>query len=71
MLLNIAAGKQVHLTVPSFLDHHAHPAVTSVPISDLPSSQTALVWLAANTAPNVAAFAQTAVELHRGSYTDQ
>ncbi len=42
MLLSIAAGKQVHPTVPSFLDHHAHPAVTSVPISDLPPSQTAL-----------------------------
>ena len=59
MLLSIAAGKQVHLTVPSFLDHHAHPAITSIPIPDLPRSQTALVWLAAN--PNLTAVARIAI----------
>jgi DNA-binding transcriptional LysR family regulator len=57
MLLNIATGKQVHPTVPSFLEHHAHPAITSVPISELPASQTALVWLTANHAARIHAFA--------------
>jgi DNA-binding transcriptional LysR family regulator len=60
MLMSIATGKQVHPTVPSFLEHHAHPAVTSVPITDLPPSETALVWLTTNRAPKIAAFARIA-----------
>lgn len=66
MLLSIAAGRQVHLTVPSFLDHHAHPAVTSVPISGLPRSRTAMVWLTANRSAKLRAFAATASELLDG-----
>jgi DNA-binding transcriptional LysR family regulator len=63
MLMNIATGKQVHPTVPSFLEHHAHPAITTVPISDLPPSQTALVWLTSNHAPKVHAFAHVATDV--------
>jgi DNA-binding transcriptional LysR family regulator len=63
MLMSIATGKLVHPTVPSFLEHHAHPAVTSMPISDLPPSQTALVWLTANRAPKVDAFTRVAARV--------
>lgn len=63
MLLSIAAGKQVHLTVPSFLDHHGHPAVTSVPVLGLPRSKTALVWLTTNHTTRVRAFVTAANEV--------
>jgi DNA-binding transcriptional LysR family regulator len=63
MLMRIATGKQVHPTVPSFLDHHAHPAIASVPICGLPPSRTALVWLADNRAANVRAFCRLAVDV--------
>jgi hypothetical protein len=63
MLMSIATGRQVHPTVPSFLDHHVHPAVTPVPISDLPPSQTALVWLTSNHAPKIHAFARVATDI--------
>jgi DNA-binding transcriptional LysR family regulator len=63
MLMSIATGKQVHPTVPTFLEHHAHPAVTSVPIADLPPSETALVWLTTNPAPKIAAFAHIAASV--------
>jgi DNA-binding transcriptional LysR family regulator len=63
MLLNVATGRQVHVTTPSFLEHHAHPAITSVPISDLPPTKTALVWLTTNRAPKIAAFARIAASV--------
>jgi DNA-binding transcriptional LysR family regulator len=63
MLMSVATGNQVHPTVPSFLEHHAHPAVTSVPISDLLPSETALVWLTANRSPKIAAFARVAANV--------
>jgi DNA-binding transcriptional LysR family regulator len=63
MLMSIATGKQVHPTVPSFLEHHAHPAITSVPIRDLPPSETALVWLTTNHAPKIAAFTHIAADV--------
>jgi DNA-binding transcriptional LysR family regulator len=63
MLISIAAGKQVHPTVPSFLDHHAHPGVAAIPISDLPPSLTALVWLKAARFPRVEAFARAAEDV--------
>jgi hypothetical protein len=47
-MMRVALGEQVHPTVQSFLDHHSHPGVVSVPIRDLPPSETALVWLSAN-----------------------
>lgn len=62
-LLNIASGQLVHPTVPSFFAHHPHPAVTSVPIADLPPSETALAWLTASRSPKIAAFARTAASV--------
>jgi DNA-binding transcriptional LysR family regulator len=63
MLLSIAAGRQVHLTVPYFLEHHAHPDIASVPVDGLPPSQTALAWLAASRSPAVRAFARAAADV--------
>jgi DNA-binding transcriptional LysR family regulator len=63
MLIAIAAGKQVHPTVPFFLEHHAHPGVVGIPISDLPPSRTALVWLTASRSPKVQAFARAAADV--------
>lgn len=60
MLIAIAAGKQVHPTVPSFLEHHAHPGVVGIPISGLPPSATALAWLKASYSPKIQAFARAA-----------
>lgn len=59
-LMRVANGELVQPTVGSFIDYHAHPGVTSVPIRDLPPSQTALVWLAGTETATVRAFAQTA-----------
>lgn len=67
MLISIAAGRQVHPTVPLFLEHHRHPGVTSVPITGLPHSETALVWLKANRSPMVQAFVRVATEVLQGS----
>lgn len=44
LIVTIARGKVVHLTVASFASHYAHPHVRYVPIGDLPPSETALVW---------------------------
>jgi DNA-binding transcriptional LysR family regulator len=60
MMIAIAAGKQVHPTVPSFLEHYAHPGVAGIPISDLPPSLTALVWLKDGNSPKIQAFARAA-----------
>jgi DNA-binding transcriptional LysR family regulator len=62
-LMRVALGAQVHPTVPSFLDHLNHPGITSVPIRDLPPSETALVWLSTNRSEKVAAFARAAAEV--------
>lgn len=63
MLISIAAGKQVHPTVPSFLEHYAHPGVVGIPISDLPPSLTALAWLKASHSPKIQAFARAAEDV--------
>lgn len=63
MMIAIAAGKQVHPTVPSFLEHYAHPGVVGVPISDLPPSLTALTWLKAGCSPKIQAFARAAADV--------
>jgi DNA-binding transcriptional LysR family regulator len=57
LLLRVAVGEQVHPTVASLLAYFNHPEITWVPISDLPPSQTALVWLTANVSPQIQAFA--------------
>jgi DNA-binding transcriptional LysR family regulator len=62
-MMRVALGEQVHPTVQSFLDHHSHPGVVSVPIRDLPPSETALVWLTANRRPKIDAFARAAADV--------
>jgi hypothetical protein len=62
-MMRVALGEHVHPTVRSFLDHHSHPGVICVPIRDLPPSETALVWLAANRRPTIEAFARAAADV--------
>jgi DNA-binding transcriptional LysR family regulator len=62
-LMLVAAGELVHPTVASFLDYYVHDGVVAVPISDLPPSQTGLVWLSGNRSAKVAAFAQCAADV--------
>ncbi|MFL6072199.1 MAG: LysR family transcriptional regulator [Mycobacteriales bacterium] len=61
--LRIAVGELVHATVASFTDHYHDPAVTAVPIRDLPASRTALVWLADQQTPAHEALAAVAADL--------
>jgi len=63
LLLRIAIGEQVHPTVASMLAYVSHPEITSVPISDLPPSETALVWLDTARSATIHAFAQTAADV--------
>jgi DNA-binding transcriptional LysR family regulator len=60
VLVRVALGELVHPTVSTFLDQYHHPGVTSVPISDLAPSQTALIWLSGSQNPRITAFARTA-----------
>jgi len=66
-LLRVALGETVHPTVLSFLDHSRHPGISSIAISDLPPSETALIWLAASSSPKIDAFARAAADVLRGA----
>jgi DNA-binding transcriptional LysR family regulator len=59
-MMRVASKETVHPTVPSFAEYHQHPGVVTIPIRDLPPSETALVWLKAHRSPKVEAFSQTA-----------
>jgi DNA-binding transcriptional LysR family regulator len=59
----VAEGAIVHPTVTSFPQHYRHPHVTHVPISGLPSLQSALVWVTARETATIRAFAQIATEI--------
>lgn len=59
-IMRVAMGEQVHPTVPSFLRYINQDGIVAVPISDLPLSETALVWLASNRSTKPRAFAQAA-----------
>lgn len=48
VLVMVATGEMVHVTVPSFLDYFSHPGVVAIPVSDLGVSETALVWRTAD-----------------------
>jgi DNA-binding transcriptional LysR family regulator len=63
VMMRVALGEQVHPTVRSFLEHQNHPGVTSVPIHDLPPSETALVWLTEGRSPKVQAFLRAATDV--------
>lgn len=58
--MRVATGELVHPTVRSFLEHHPHPDIVAVPITDLPPSETSLVWLRGRSNARVRAFAQVA-----------
>jgi hypothetical protein len=60
ILIMVAAGRLVHPTVPSFLDHFSHLGVVAVPIADLPLTETALVWLTDDRRAVIREFAQVA-----------
>ena len=63
VMMRVALGEQVHPTVRSFVEHQSHPGLTSVPISDLPPSATALAWLTANPSPKIDAFVRAAADV--------
>jgi hypothetical protein len=62
-MMRVANHETVHPTVPLFANYHQHPGVTTIPIRDLPPSETALVWLAANRSPKVDAFVRVAADV--------
>jgi DNA-binding transcriptional LysR family regulator len=62
-MLLVAAGRMVHPTVASYLSYYMDQGVVSVPIADLPPSETALVWLTAKHSPKVQAFAHAAADV--------
>jgi DNA-binding transcriptional LysR family regulator len=63
VMMRVALGEQVHPTVRSFLEHQSHPGITSVPIRDLPPSETALAWITGNRSAKIAAFVQAATDV--------
>lgn len=63
VMMRVALGEQVHPTVRSFLEHLSHPGITSVPIRDLPPSETALAWLTANRSAKIEAFVRAATDV--------
>jgi DNA-binding transcriptional LysR family regulator len=65
MVMRVALGEQVHPTVPSHAETATHPGIMSVPISDLPPSQTALAWLSSTRSPKIHAFARAASDVLR------
>ena len=54
------AAELVHPTISSFPDHFRHPGVTFVPIRDMPSMNSGLVWRSAERSAAIRAFAQAA-----------
>jgi DNA-binding transcriptional LysR family regulator len=62
-LTRVALGDAIYLTIPSFLDYASHPAVVTVPVTDLPPSETALVWLTLGRTPAIAAFARAVSDM--------
>jgi DNA-binding transcriptional LysR family regulator len=62
-MMRVAVGSQVHPTVPSWVEFHTHRDMVAVPIRDLPPSETALVWLAANSSALIEAFARAATDV--------
>ena len=63
MMMRVALGQEAHPTVRSFAEHLSLPNVASIPISDLPPSDTALAWLTANHSPSIQAFALAAADV--------
>jgi hypothetical protein len=70
VVLRIAGGEIVHPDVGSFIRHYNHPGIVAIPLTRLPPSETALVWLAAHRPPKIDGFAETAREVLRGRTGD-
>jgi DNA-binding transcriptional LysR family regulator len=62
-MMRVVVGAEVHPTVVSLLDQHKRPGIVAIPIRDLPPSETAIAWLAANRSPKIAAFAGAAARV--------
>jgi DNA-binding transcriptional LysR family regulator len=56
LIMLIAQAKIVHPTVPGFLSSFGHANIVSVPITDLPPSESALVWQRYNHDPTLQEF---------------
>lgn len=48
VIMRVATGEVVHPTVASILEHFPREGVVTIPLTGLPPSQTALVWLSGN-----------------------
>jgi DNA-binding transcriptional LysR family regulator len=59
----VARGTIVHPTVPSLAEFVSHPNVTLIPLTGMPPSETALVWMRDSTDPRVEAFVAVAREV--------
>ena len=61
MVMRVALNEEVHPATRALAKALSHPGIASVPISDLPPSETALAWLTANDrSPMIQAFAHAA-----------
>jgi hypothetical protein len=65
LVILIARGRVVQPTVASAVPLFAHPNIVSVPISDMPPSNTALAWRRRASDPRLRALIDTARELLR------
>jgi DNA-binding transcriptional LysR family regulator len=59
----VARGEIVHATVTSLPNYVNYPGITYVPISDLPPSQSGLVWRTSSETAAIRAFAAVAAEV--------
>jgi len=62
-IMRVSVGEIVHPTIRSFLEHYPHPNIVAIPITDLPPSETALVWLRTSTSAKIRAFADSATDV--------
>jgi DNA-binding transcriptional LysR family regulator len=62
-IMRVATGACVHPTVTSFREHIGHPGITTIPIRDMPPSESALVWLEDQQTPKIAAFVEVAAQV--------
>jgi DNA-binding transcriptional LysR family regulator len=58
----VARGTIVHPTVPSLAEFVSHPNVIFIPLTGMPPSETALIWMRDSTDPRIEAFVAVAKE---------
>jgi DNA-binding transcriptional LysR family regulator len=59
----VARGKIVHPTVPSFAEYFGQPSITYIPITDLPASESGLVWRRRDPNPRLGEFVRVTREV--------